>query len=258
MNLMPTSKTAFAWLIALTIAGAPGVSPAADTLAAIKEKGVMTVGNSGAFPPFEYMADGKLTGYDADLANELGRRMGVKIEWSIVDFKGIIAALVAKRADILVTALTRTPDRAKQILFSEPYYNAGMGAAVLVTSGIKKPEDLKGKTVGVQVGSSGERYVKSELKDYVANTKLYDDFVLMVSDLKHKRVDAVVNPLPALRYNTKNDPDITTTDAWNQSDAGINTRMEDTELMAEINKHLTAMKADGYLAGLDKKWFGTR
>lgn len=256
MMTMLTRRGALAGLAALTMLGASGLCAAADTLTAIKEKGVMTVGNSGSYPPFEFMADGKLTGFDVDLANELGKRMGVKIDWTIIDFKGIIAALVAKRTDILITAMTRTPDRAKQVLFSEPYYNAGIGAAVLKNSGIKKPEDLKGKTVGLQIGSSGERYTKTELKDYVENVKLYDDFVLAVNDLKNKRVDAVINPLPTLRYNTKTHPDITITETWNQSDVGINARMEDAALMAEINKHLAAMKADGFLASIDKKWFG--
>jgi len=257
MMTMLTRRNAFAGLVALTAFVTPNLSLAADTLAAIKQKGVMTVGNSGSYPPFEFVADGKLTGFDVDLANELGRRMGVKIEWTIIDFKGIIAALVAKRTDILITAMTRTPDRAKQVLFSEPYYNAGIGAAVLKTSGIKTPEDLKNKTVGLQIGSSGERYTKTELKDYVSNVKLYDDFVLAVNDLKNKRVDAVINPLPTLRYNTKSHPDITVTETWNQSDVGINARQDDADLMAEINKHLAAMKADGFLASIDKKWFGT-
>lgn len=251
-----TRRHALAGLAALTVLAAPSLCAAADTLATIKEKGVMTVGNSGSYPPFEFMADGKLTGFDVDLANELGRRMGVKIEWTVIDFKGIIAGLVAKRTDVLISAITRTPDRAKQVAFSEPYYNAGIGAAVLKNSGIKKPEDLKGKTVGLQIGSSGERYTKTELKDYVENVKLYDDFVLAVNDLKNKRVDAVINPLPTLRYNTKSHADITITETWSQSDVGINTRLEDTALMAEINKHLTAMKADGFLASIDKKWFG--
>jgi ABC-type amino acid transport substrate-binding protein len=258
MQMSGTCRSTIVGLFALSALGFSFASATADTLAAIKEKGVMTVGNSGSYPPFEFVADGKLTGFDVDLANELGRRMGVKIEWTMVDIKGIVASLVAKRTDILITALTRTPDRAKQILFSEPYYNAGIGAAVLVNSGIKTPEDLKGKTVGLQIGSSGERYAKSELKDYVTSTKGYDDFVLAVNDLKNKRVDAVINPLPTLRYNTKNDPSITITETWNQSDVGINTRLEDAALMEEINKNLAAMKADGFLAALDKKWFGAR
>jgi len=257
MMTMFTRRHALAGVLALTAFAAPSLCAAADTLATIKQKGVMTVGNSGSYPPFEFMADGQLTGFDVDLANELGRRMGVKIEWTVIDFKGIIAGLVAKRTDILISAITRTPDRAKQVAFSEPYYNAGIGAAVLKNSGINKPEDLKGKTVGLQIGSSGERYTKTELKDYVSNIKLYDDFVLAVNDLKNKRVDAVINPLPTLRYNTKSHADIAITETWSQSDVGINTRLEDTELMAEINKHLAAMKADGFLASIDKKWFGS-
>jgi polar amino acid transport system substrate-binding protein len=257
MMTMFNRRSAGAGLVALAIASiAIPRASAADTLTDIKHKGVMTVGNSGSYPPFEFVADGKLTGYDVDLANELGKRMGVKIKWSIIDFKGIVAALVAKRADVLISAITRTKERAARMLFSQPYYNAGIGAAVLVSSGIKKPEDLKGKTVGLQVGSSGERYTKTALKNYVTKTKLYDDFVLAVNDLKHKRVDAVINPLPTLRYNTKNDPSITTTATWSQSYVGINARMEDTALIAEINKQLTAMKADGFMAKLDAKWFG--
>lgn len=258
MNIMFNRRSAAVGLVALTMASvAVPTLGAADTLSDIKQKGVMTAGNSGSYPPFEFMANGKLTGYDVDLADELGRRMGVKIKWSIIDFKGIIAALVAKRVDVLISAITRTKERAARVLFSDPYYNAGIGAAVLVKSGIKTPADLKGKTVGLQVGSSGERYVKSHLKDDV-KTKLYDDFVLAVNDLKHKRVDAVVNPLPSLRFNTKNDPGITTTKTWSQSYVGINARKEDTALMAEINKQLKAMKADGFMAKLDKKWFGAK
>ncbi len=260
MKTRMTRRIAIAGFAALTAAtfALPAAVQAEDTLAKIKEKGVIIVGNSGSYPPFEFMVDGKLTGFDADLAAELGKRMGVEIEWQIVDFKGIIAALTAKRTDILITAMTWTPERAERILFSEPYYNAGIGAAVLADSGITKPEDLKGKTVGLQIGSSGERFARTDLKDYVTEMKLYDDFVLAVNDLKNRRVDAVINPLPTLRHNTKGDPGIVTTETWSQRNVGINARKEDTALMDEINKHLAAMKADGFLDSIDKKWFGSK
>ncbi|MDF2118015.1 ABC transporter substrate-binding protein [Roseiarcaceae bacterium H3SJ34-1] len=255
--MKPKNKSVSVAAFVVTVLASSAFAPAvADTLSDVKAKGVMTAGNSGSYPPFEYMADGKLTGFDVDLAEELGRRMGIKIQFTIIDFKGIVASLTSKRVDVLITALTKTPERAQQILFSEPYYDAGTGAAVLVSSNIKNPEDLEGKTIGLQIGSSGERYARTELTKYTFKTKTYDDFVLAVNDLKNKRVDAVLNSLPSLKYNTRNDPAITITQTWSPSDVGINTRKEDTALMDEINKHLVAMKNDGFLKSLDVKWFG--
>ena len=136
---------------------------AETTMEKIKRTGVMTAGNSGSYPPFEIMQGKNLVGFDIDMANELGRRMGVKIKFEVIDFKGIIASLKSKRVDTLITAMTKTPGRAKQILFSVPYYDAGIGALTTKGSGIMKPEDLTGKVVGVQLGSSGERYVRLSL-----------------------------------------------------------------------------------------------
>jgi len=78
----------------------------------------LVAGSSAEYPPFEYVADGKLVGYDVDMAEEITRRMGVKVAWEKIDFKGIVAALTAKRVDVLITALTWTPERAERIAFS--------------------------------------------------------------------------------------------------------------------------------------------
>lgn len=257
-GLTSTRRLIVAGLAAFGFIGMAGIAPvqAQDTLEQIRAKGVMVVGNSGSYPPFEMISNGELIGFDADLAAEIGKRMGVEITFEIIDFKGIIAALTSKRVDVLITAMTWTPERAERILFSEPYYNAGLGAAALVEAGISKPEDLKGKVIGLQVGSSGERYAKTDLAEYVGEMKLYDDIVMAVNDLKNRRVDAVINPLPSLRYNTKDDPGIMTTEVWSMRNVGINTRKEDTALMAEIDKHLADIKAEGILTALDAKWFG--
>ena len=133
---------------------------AQTTLEAVKQKGVLVAGSSAEYPPFEYVADGKLVGYDVDMAEEITRRMGVKVAWEKIDFKGIVAALTAKRVDVLITALTWTPERAERIAFSDPYFDAGIGAITPRSSTIEKAEDLTGRKVGVQLGSSGERYVR--------------------------------------------------------------------------------------------------
>ena len=148
-----------------------GTAAAQSTLEKIKASKTMVAGNSGSYPPFEMMEGNKLVGFDADLAEELGKRMGLTIKFEIIDFKGIIAALTSGRVDVLISAVTKTPERAERISFSEPYYNAGIGALYLESTPIKTPDDLKGRVVGVQLGSSGELFVRQKLGDSVKEVK---------------------------------------------------------------------------------------
>src|SRR6267154_2840177 len=117
----------FLLIAAAAILTAAFPANAQTTLEAVKQKGVLVAGSSAEYPPFEYVADGKLVGYDVEMADEIARRIGgVKVEWEKIDFKGIVAALTAKRVDVLITALTYTPERAARIAFSEPYFDAGI------------------------------------------------------------------------------------------------------------------------------------
>src|SRR5262245_44910693 len=105
---------------AAILAAACPANAQTTSLEAVKQKGVLVAGSSAEYPPFEYVADGKLVGYDVDMAEEITRRMGVRVAWEKIDFKGIVAALTAKRVDVLITALTWTPERAERIAFSDP------------------------------------------------------------------------------------------------------------------------------------------
>lgn len=231
------------------------LSSAETTLEKAKKAGVLTVGTSAAYAPFEFRQGGELVGFDIDLGQEMAKRMGLEIKWVEIDFKGIIAALKSGRVDMLITAMTKTPERAKQIDFSEPYFDAGIVAAVPEGSKIKKPEDLEGMIVGVQLGTSGERYVRNNLSG-LKEIKTYDTILLALKDLEAGRVQAVVNPGPAIRYNARSLKNIQVTDPWVSRSVGINTRKEDKDLMQTVNKHLTELKNEGFLKALEKKWFG--
>jgi len=228
---------------------------AQDTLEKVRKAKVMVAGNSGSYPPFEMMEGNKLIGFDVDMAEELGRRMGVTVKFEVIDFKGIIAALTSKRVDVLISAITWTPERAERVSFSVPYYDAGIGALFRGSAPIAKLEDLKGKTVGVQLGSSGEVFIRTKLGKEVKELKTYDAILLAVKDLENGRVDAVVNPIPVLRHNAKGAKGVQVSEVWDKRVVGINTRKEDTALLAEINLHLEAMIKEGVLAKLDQKWF---
>ncbi|NDH52147.1 MAG: basic amino acid ABC transporter substrate-binding protein [Betaproteobacteria bacterium] len=233
-------------------------SSAQSTYDKIKTSKLIIAGNSGSYPPFEMMDGNNLIGFDVDLAEELGKRMGVKIKFEVIDFKGLIASLTSKRVDVLISAVTWTPERAERISFSTPYYNAGIGALFREKNPISSPQDLTGKIVGVQLGSSGDLYVREKVGSLVKEVKTYDDIMLAVKDLENGRVEAVVNPIPVLRHNAKSSAGIRVTDVWDSRIVGINTRKEDADLLAEINKHIGAMKSDGFLDRIDKKWFGVK
>jgi ABC-type amino acid transport substrate-binding protein len=229
------------------------------TLEKIRAAGVMVVGNGGAFPPFEFVEDGKLAGFDRELGDELGVRLGVRVEWQVIEFAGLIAGLTSGRVDTLITAMAWTPERAERIAFSTPYYKTGVAAAYRPGLTLVEPADLSAKIVGVQAGTSGEKFVRDAYADKIKELKVYPEFPLALRDLEIGRVEVVVNTLPVLRYNLarSNKAGLKVTGAWDARDIGINTRLADRELMAEINRHLQAMQADGFLKGLDTKWFGT-
>jgi len=226
---------------------------AETTLEKIKRTGTMVAGTSAAYAPFEFRQGDTLVGFDIDLGREIAKRMGVEIEWVEIEFKGIIAGLKSGRADLLITAMTKTPERAEQIDFSTSYYNSGDGAAVPEDSDIAAKEDLVGKVVGVQIGSSGERFARG-MKG-ITEIKSYDTILLALKDLENGRSDAVVNSLPSIKYSVRGMKGLKVLDPWSFSEVGINTRKEDAELLEVINKHLADLKHEGFLDNLDAKWF---
>ncbi len=245
-------------VVALSLLAMSTLATAETTLEKIKRTGTMTAANSFEYAPFGFVEDGKNVGLDVDLATEIGRRMGVKVEFQKIDFVGLIGALQSGRVDILATALTYTPDRASKVLFSEPYYDGGIGAAYNAT-GVKiaTVADLAGKRIGFQLGSSGERYLKEQLKpEQVDQMKSYNSLPFALKDLEAGRIDAVVQALPAVRYAMRNMSKLRVTDVWDSRIVGMNARMDDKALMEEINKHLRAMKTDGSYDKLVVKWFG--
>ena len=239
---------------ALTLSAAPVA--AQDTLAKVKATGVLVMGNGGAYPPFEFIEDGRLVGFDIDLGNELARRLGVRPQWEKIDFTGLIAALTSKRVDILLTAMTKTPERAQRIAFSNSYYNSGIAAAYRPGLKIESMSDLAGKVVAVQMGTAGERFVREKFATTAKEIKTFNEFPLAFADVESGRADVVVNTLPVLKYNaSRRGGKLAVSPAFDARDVGINTRLEDTALMEAINATLADLQKEGFIDKLDQKWF---
>jgi len=250
------SRRQFAGLIAIG-AVLPGAALAqSTTLETVRAKGVMVIGNGGAFPPFEFIENGQLVGFDIDLGNEICRRLGVKAQWEKIDFSGLIASLTSRRVDVLITAMTKTPERAERIAFSTSYYNSGIAAASRPGTPVRLAEDLTGKVVAVQVGTAAERFVRDNYGTKVKQLKTFNEFPLAFADVEAGRADVVVNTLPVLKYNaSRRGGKLVISEPFDSREVGINTRLADTEFLAEINRVLADLQKDGFLDKLDAKWF---
>ncbi len=224
---------------------------------ALREAGKLTIANGGTYPPMEFMENGRLVGYDVDLGNEIAKRMGLQAEFVVVEYKGIIGTLKSKRTDILISSMTITPARAEQVLFTQGYLDAPIGAAVArKNAGLKADAISADMTVGVEVGSAGAAWARDNIKN-TSKVRTYDTLRQAVSDLNAGRVDLVVNNIPALRHQIKDMAALTVTPNWDERVAGIAVRQEDKALAEKINSILADMRTDGFKARLDAKWFGS-
>ena len=224
----------------------------------IKSAGKLSIGLDDSYPPMEYRDEkNNLVGFDIDLGNAIGRKLGVKTNWVTTAWDGIIPALQAKKFDMILASMSITDERKKVVNFSDPYITGGPIIIVKKgTSSVKSRDDLKGKAVGVQLGSTGEEAV-SKISG-VKEEKKYDKITEALQDLSAGRIDAVVADDQVGRYYiglASNQYSVA--GKLNEEPFGIAFRQDDTELTSAVQKAINDLKSDGTLSKLSMKWFKT-
>jgi len=217
------------------------------------------VATDPAFPPFEFRdpSSGRITGFDVDLIEALGRKAGHPIQLVPMPFDGIIPALQARNVDAAISAMTITAERARAIEFSRPYFEAGM-AIVVRENGprVTTLKELQGRRIAVQIGTTG---ALTAGKVAGARVSQFDSTPLALQELANGNVDAVVSDEPAIRYAIQ--------------EAGIKglrisgeplTRdhygialPSGSPIAAELNRALASLISDGGLNAIHRQWLGT-
>ncbi|MCM5558546.1 ABC transporter substrate-binding protein [Pleomorphomonas sp. JP5] len=252
MKFAKTLVTAAA-LLALSLGGASA-----------KEWKKVVIGTEGAYPPFNYVdTDGKLKGFDVDIALALCEEMKVECEVVAQDWDGMIPALLAGKFDGIIASMSITPERKKVIDFSEKYYNTPPAIVAPKDTDIKgvTPEDLAGKTVGAQVSTMHADYVEkvlteSELKSYPTA----DEYKL---DLANGRLDAANDDSVVLSEWLKTEAGaccklvgmVTPVLEIHGPGAGVGVRKEDTDLRDMFSAAIKAIRANGKYEEINKKYF---
>ncbi|RMF27494.1 MAG: hypothetical protein D6759_17605 [Chloroflexi bacterium] len=223
-----------------------------------KEIGKITVGTNAEYPPFEFVDEsGNIVGFDIDLMKAIADAAGFEVEFVNTRWDGIFVALASGEFDAVISAATITEERKQTVDFSDPYFNAGQIIAVRAdNTDIKGPEDLDGKVVGVQQGTTGDIWVTENTK---AEVKRYDEITLAFQALANGDVDAVVNDAPTSADIIKANPEMNLKlvgEPFTEELYGIAVRKDFPELLEAINKGLAEVKASGKYDEIYNKWFG--
>jgi cystine transport system substrate-binding protein len=228
-----------------------------DLLEKVKDNGKLLIGTEGTYSPFTFHdSNGKLTGFDVEIAKEVAKRMGVKAEFKETQWDAMFAGLDARRFDMIANEVGIKPDRQKKYDFSDPYITS---KAVLVThkdnTRVKKFEDIKGLNAAQSMTSNYADMARS----FGANIVGVDGFTQAVELITSKRVDVTINDKPPVLDYLKQKPNAPIKIAAtsnNASVSGFMFRKNSTKLVDAVNKALKDMIADGTYKKISVKWFG--
>ncbi|BFG78854.1 transporter substrate-binding domain-containing protein [Paraburkholderia terrae] len=268
----PLRSLVFSLLGALGLVTAtPGWSQSDDLLARIKTNKEITIATEARYAPFEYVDNGKIVGYDADLmAYVLKSIPDVKVKQLDLPFQGLLPGLDAKRFDIVVTAVTVNKDRVSHFAFTLPIADATTG--VLLRNGdtsIKSPDDLNGKIVGSQTGSAQLQALQAldkKLKDAggpgIKQIKQYVAFDEAYADLAVGRLDAVAQSVANLGPLMKSRPGVFTllpqTIGPKSYFAWVARKDSDSAALVKLfSDGIARANRDGTMKKLQEKWFGS-
>lgn len=214
----------------------------------------ITVATDATFKPFEYTDDkGNMVGFDIDLMNEIAKKAGLEIEWVNIPFESLLSGLATCQYDMAIAAISILPERQKEMLFSDPYMDAGLIVVVQKSNTtIMSKDDLKGLKVAAQLGTTGEAEAK-KIEGVVY--KPYDTYDLAFLDLANGQIDAVIadNPV-ALGFVAANADKLKTTGpVFNSEQYGIAMCKTKTDLQTKVNTALKDLTAAGVITELAKK-----
>lgn len=224
-------------------------------LSACAKPAGIKVATDATFAPFEYTDDdGNLVGFDVDLMNAIAEKAGIEFEWVNVPFDSVLAGLSECQYDAAIAAISISDERKQSMLFSTPYLDAGLVVVVnKETTDIAGIDDLAGKSVAAQLGTTGEM-VAQEIAE--VDYKPYDSYELAFLELANKGVDAVIadNPL-AMGYIAANPEKIMIVgDIVNSEQYGIAICKDNADLQAKIDAALMELIDSGYVSDLASEY----
>jgi arginine/lysine/histidine/glutamine transport system substrate-binding and permease protein len=230
---------------------------AQSALARVRASGRLRIGIDATYPPFGIVEGDEFSGFDVDLARAIARDLRVEPELINASFDGVFPALQNGAFDVVISAVTITPERRATMLFSDPYIAAGQQIAVRRDSTIDGPNSLSGRTVGVQINTTAQFAMEKQPGVTIAK---YNTIDLALLDLQNGRIDAVASDGPVLRYMSRlSFPGVKTVGAeYTDEQFGVVFARDSDDLRRAVNAALWRIQDSGAYAKMHAKWFGQR
>ena len=247
---MKTKLVALAFVAASALAGLTVGAPAyAETL---------EVGAYPANPPWEVKKeDGSFEGFEVDLVNEIGKRINAEMHIQDYDFQPLFAATSSGRIDLAISTITITNERLGSQSFTQGYYDSDMALASAKDSGVASLADMKGKPVGVLSTSTGETWAKENMEKYgFSEIKGYNQQQQLLLDVQAGRAAGAISDIAGLQFSFIQMPALHVVERIKTADRYGIMMQKDSPNLQRVNDAITAMKEDGTLAALHKKWLG--
>lgn len=218
------------------------------------EGGVLRMGTNATFPPYEYVDENnEVAGIDADIAAAIADKLGMELEITDMAFDSLIPALQSDTIDIVLAGMTVDPERAESVNFTDSYATGVQVIIVPEDSDIASPDDLEGKNIGVQTGTTGDLYCTEQYgQEYV---KQFDNGPLAVAALLNGQIDCVViDNEPAKNYVAANQGLKILETAYANEEYAAAIAKDNTELYDQVNTAIQELKADGTIDSIIEKY----
>ena len=243
---------------ASSTASSAASSEAASTSAAAElttvEAGKLTMATNAAFPPYEMTTDaGEFEGIDIDTAKAIAEKLGLELQIDDMDFDAALLSVQQGKADIVMAGVTVTDERKAVMDFSDSYATGIQSVIVPEGSDIASVDDLAGKKIGTQRGTTGYIYCSDDFGD--ENVVAYDDGLTAVQALNNGQVDAVVIDNEPAKAYVESNPGLKILDtSYAEEDYAIGMNKSNTALLEAVNAALEELKADGTLQAIVDKY----
>lgn len=209
------------------------------------DKDTLVMATNAEFPPYEYHEGDAIVGIDVEIAQAICDELGKELVIEDMAFDSIITAVTTGKADFGAAGMTITKDRLKNVAFTDTYTKASQVVIVKEGSDIATPDDISGKVVGVQLGTTGDIYV-SDMSD--VTVERYNKGFEAVQSLLTDKIDAVViDQEPAKVFVSENEGLVILEEHFTDEDYAIAIAKDNTELVEAFNDALAALKESGKL-----------